>query len=109
MPHGKNLAPYKDERGFPTAGTRFDYLAHLGNDFRLLDWYGWEMKKRHGGGTRRNFRFDDEEESIYLDVCLPEEDYWHRVHPSAARKFKSEVDSERMESSRDLKDRHGGL
>ena len=44
MTHGKNLAPYKNAQGMPTAGIRFDYPSHLGNEFRALEWYGREMR-----------------------------------------------------------------
>lgn len=98
--HGKNLADFIDEQGLPTAGTRIDYPSHLGTTFRALDWYGKEMKERHGRGTKRNMKFDDNEETLVLDVCLPGCDVRHRVSVDEARRFKSEVDRERTESSR---------
>lgn len=100
MSHGKNLADYTNEDGRPTAGTRFEYPSHLGKDFRCLDWYGGEMRRRHGKGTRRNFKFDDEEESIYLDICLPGETFWHKIFPYTAKRLKDEMESDRIKSSR---------
>ena len=100
MTHSKNLAPFNSPESGPTAGTRFEYPPHLGNDFRTLNWYGSEMRKRHGLGTRRNVKFDDEDESIFLDICLPGEDAWHRVSPMMARKYRDQVDKERMEASK---------
>ena len=61
---GRNLAEYVNDDGLPTAGLRLDYPAHLGAPFRLLDWYGKQMRERHGKGTRRSIKFDDEEESL---------------------------------------------
>lgn len=98
--HGKNLADYVDSKGQPTAGTWLDYPSHLGAAFRTLDWYGKEMRERHGKGTRRNIKFDDDEETMYIDVCLPNEDYWHRVSIEEAKRHKSERDEERISSSR---------
>ena len=74
--HGRNLADYKTDEDLPTAATRFDYPSYQGQDFRLLEWYGRQMQIKHGRGTRRNFEYDDDEESIYLEICLPGEDYW---------------------------------
>ena len=98
--HGKNLADFIDASGYPTAGIRLDYPAHLGASFRTLDWYGKEMRDRHGKGTRRNIKFDDDEESLYLDICLPDEEYWHRITPEVARRFKQQVEQERTSRSR---------
>ena len=98
--HGRNLADYVDSTGLPTAGIRMDYPAYLGVAFRSLDWYGKQMRDRHGKGTRRNIKFDDEEEGLYIDVCLPQQDYWHRITPEEARKYKIKVDQERTSMSR---------
>ena len=57
-------------------------------------------RRRHGRGTRRNFKFDEEEESIYLDVCLPGETFWHKILPYNAKRLKDEVEGDRMKSSR---------
>ena len=46
--HGKNLRHYYDDHDRPTAGMRIDYPAHLGHTFRLLEWYGREMRLIHG-------------------------------------------------------------
>ena len=97
---GKNLADYIDTEGFPTAGVRLDYPAHLGSSFRTLDWYGKEMRDKHGRGTRRNIKFDDDEESLYLDVCLPGEEYWHRITPEAAKRYKDELELIKTSNSR---------
>ena len=62
--YGRSLAQYKDDNGWPTAGLRLEYPAHLAQDFRCLEWYGREMRVSHGQGTRRNIKFDDEDESL---------------------------------------------
>lgn len=69
--HGKNLSCFTDDRGFPTVGMRINYPSHLGRVFRDLDWYGREMRQRHGSGTRRNVKFSDDELTLYVNVCLP--------------------------------------
>ena len=98
--HGKNLSDFIDSTGLPTAGTRLDYPAFLGTAFRLLDWYGKQMRDRHGKGTRRNIKYDDDEENLYLDVCLPSQDYWHRVSPDEAKRYKTQVETERTHQTR---------
>ena len=60
------------------------------------------MRLKHGRGTRRNIKFDDEEETLYIDACLPDTDYWHRINPSEAKEFKTEVMGKRAADSRIL-------
>ena len=98
--HGRNLSDYVDSAGLPTAGIRLDYPAYLGAPFRALDWYGKQMRDRHGRGTRRNIKFDDDEENLYIDVCLPDQEYWHRITPEEAKRYRTEVESERASNSR---------
>ena len=100
--HGKDLACFKNNEGWPTAGLRLEYPGHLADDFRTLEWYGREMRLKHGRGTRRNIKFDDEEETLYIDACLPDTDYWHRINPSEAKEFKTEVMGKRAADSRIL-------
>ena len=71
--YGKNLANYVDAQNNPTAGMRLDYPAFLGGVFRDLEWYGAHLRQKHGNGTRRNIRFDEENSSLYMDVLLPGE------------------------------------
>ena len=106
--HGRNLSDFINDQGQPTAGTRLDYPSHLGTTFRTLDWYGKEMRERHGRGTKRNMRFDDDEETLVLDVCLPEDECWHRVTFDEARRYKLEVDQERMARTRRTLEGPGG-
>ena len=67
--HGKNLSAYVDDEGQPTAGMRLEYPSHLGRSFRDLEWYGREMRIRHGPGTRRNVKFNDHDRSLHIDIC----------------------------------------
>ena len=46
---------------------------------RVLDKHGHSLKKIHGPGFRRNVKFDDGELSLYMDVCLPNENDWMRI------------------------------
>ena len=105
---GKNLAPFKDEQGWPTAGLRLEYPGYLAQDFRCLEWYGREMHLKHGPGTRRNVKFDDEEESLYLDVCLPGQEFWHKITPCEAKRYKDEIHGKRSTESRRLLETHDG-
>ena len=98
--NGKNLSDYKNEEGWPTARLRLEYPSSLGKVFRDLDWYGREMQVKHGPGTRRNIKFNDAEETMYIDVCLPSESYWHRIPHSEASQYREKVMSERARVSR---------
>lgn len=96
--HGKNLSAYTDEKGWPTAGMRLEYPSHLGRSF--LDWYGREMKMRHGPGTRRNVKFNDDDRSLYIDICLPKEEHWHRIPHAEAKRYREKVTTEKARRSR---------
>ena len=98
--HGKNLSDFVDSNGRPTAGMRIEYPSHLGRVFRDLDWYGREMRIRHGQGTRRNIKFNDDESTLYIDVCLPREEQWHRIPHQEAKNFRTKTMSERAKQSR---------
>ena len=96
----RNLADYKDESGEPTAGLRVNYPDHLGSDFRALEWYGAEMRRIHGEGTRRSIKFDDELEALCIDIKVPFEEEWHRINPDTAKEFKRKVQGSSVERSR---------
>ena len=86
--HGRNLAGYVDNNGNATAGMRMNYPDHLSDDFRVLEWYGAEIRRMHGEGTKRNIKFNDEVSGLCIDVKLPLADEWYRVTPDMARDFK---------------------
>ena len=90
--HAKNLAKKVDDNGFPTAGLRMDYPGHLASDFRLLESYGKYLRRTRGEGLKRNMRFNDDNESIYMDVKLPKEEEWLRVTPPLAKDEMGRVD-----------------
>ena len=98
--HAKNLAPYIDEEAQPTAGLRIDYPPHLTSAYRTLEWYGAEIWRRQGKGTRRNIKFDDATEEIYIDICKPGESYWHRVSVDMADELRSKKSKEEAAKSR---------
>ena len=63
------------------------------------------MRGKHGSGTKRNVKFDDEEEILYLHVCLPNDNYWHRISAAEAKSFRERLGSRRsVESRRVLED-----
>ena len=98
--NSRNQSKYKDRDGWPTAGLRLEYPSALGKVFRDLDWYWREMRVKHGLGTRINIKFDDAEETMYIDVCLPDESYWHRIPHSEASQYREKILSERARASR---------
>ena len=98
--HAKNLSRFTDNEGWPTAGLRLEYPSLLGKSFRDFDWYGREMRQRHGKGTRRNKKFNDDDEVLYIDICLPGEDFWHRIPAEEAKRFRERVITEKAQNSR---------
>ena len=86
--HGRNLAGYVNDRGVATAGMRMNYPDHLSEDFRVLEWYGAEMRRMHKEGTKRNIKFNDDVSGLCVDVKLPTDEEWYRVTPEMARDLK---------------------
>ena len=97
----KNLSECVNNDGSPSAGLRLDYPEHLAKDFRALERYGSYLRRTRGSGFKRNYRFCDDTETIYMDVRLPEEEEWLRITAEMAvsantrRQSKSENDAAR--------------
>ena len=77
--HAKNLKSFVDSEGRPTAGQRIDIPDFLRGVHRDLETYGKNLRKAHGPGLKRNIKFDDQDQSLVMDVKLPDEDEWVRV------------------------------
>ena len=58
-----------------------DYLEGM---FKLLENYGYQVKKKHGNGTRRIIKFDQIERSLMLSYKLPDDDEWGWITPDMA-------------------------
>ena len=76
--YARNLAPYRDSEGRPTAGIRFDIPDHLSGIHRTLLQYGHRMWLKHNKNPefKRNVRHDDTELSYCLDIKLPGKQKW---------------------------------
>ena len=85
MASSVNLAGCIDQAGRPTAGTRLEIPHELKDTFRLLSRFGTRLRARHGAGTKRHFKFDDYNGSMYANVKLPGDENWTRVSPEMAR------------------------
>ena len=65
---------------------RLDYPAHLGSDYRALEAYGARLRGRFGQGMKRSIKFNDDEQALYMDICLPNSgEEWIRVTARMAR------------------------
>ena len=82
--HAKNLSklPLIDRQN---NGMRLDYPAHLGSEYRVLDAYGARLRSRFGEGFRRSIKFNDDEQVLYMDICLPRTEEWIRVSAGMAK------------------------
>ena len=66
---GPMLAGYRD-KGKPTAGLRLDIPAHLMGVFKTLESFGYELKKKHSSEFKKHIKFDELEESLFLQVGI---------------------------------------
>ena len=47
---------------------------------------GAHLRRIHGVGTKRNIKFDEEHDSFYMDVLVPNQEEWLRVSPQMAKR-----------------------
>lgn len=62
------LAACIDGAGHPTAGIRLEIPDELMDTFRLLSRFGTRLRARHGEGTKRHIKFDDQEAGLYMNI-----------------------------------------
>ena len=79
MGNASKLGPYQNDQGRATAGMRMEVPPKLTQMFRVLFKYGQNLRARHGQGTRRHVKFNDPEQSLYLNVKLPGDEQWSKV------------------------------
>lgn len=94
-----------NEQGRPTAGVRIQVLAHLQASFRSLFKYGQMLRARYGQGTRRHIKFDDTNQSLFLNAKLPGDESWSQVSLDVARrglKAREVLTDEEMERRLDI-------
>ena len=76
---GPNLAGCKEE-----AGMRLEIPDHLQKDFKSLMALAYDIKKTNPD-LRRNVKFDEDNQGIYMDIQTKKEGAWRRVRPEQAR------------------------
>ena len=79
------LASCFDNAGRPMAGLRLEIPGDLMDIFRLLSRFGTRLQGKHGEGTKRHVKFDDVENSLYMNIKLPGDETWSRVTPEMAK------------------------
>ena len=77
--YAKNLAAYVDREGKPTAGVRMYIPTHLGGVHKTLLQYGHNMREKYGPSLKHNIRFDDSEQTLCVDIKLPDSERWVTV------------------------------
>ena len=86
MGSSSRLTTKIDDQGKPTAGLRIEITAALRPAMKILERYGQQLRARHGPGTRRHFKFDDIDRSLYLNIKLPGDTRWSKVTLDMARR-----------------------
>ena len=99
------LAACVDARGRPTAGVRMEVPRRLRPTFSTLYKFGQQLRARHGEGTRRHVKFDDDGRTLFLNVKLPGDTNWSKVSAEVVRrglKAKQSVTDQELERRLDL-------
>ena len=75
-----NLANHREN-----AGMRLHIPDHLQGDFHALMNLSFDLKKKHTG-LKRNVKFDEVDNGLFMDFSLDGNGDWRRVKPAQARK-----------------------
>ena len=90
---GGYLATFINENRQPLAGLRMDVPSFLTRTFKLLNSYGYHLRRVHGQSTKKYVKFDEAGLTLYLDVRLPDSDEWLQISPTQARALKDQRDA----------------
>lgn len=90
-----------DNEGKPQAGFRMDIPDFLGGDHKVLNDYGFRMKRIHSKETRKNIKFDEAAYSLVLELKLPGDDSWIKITPALAKELRQEYESQDIRRLRD--------
>ena len=86
----RNLSHYIDQAGRPQAGVNMDLPSYLIGTFKLLNDHAYHIKRTHGKMTRKYIKFNDDAQSLFLEIKLPGQENWIKITPSQARKLEDE-------------------
>lgn len=103
------LSAYIAPDGKPTSGMRLQIPSHLLPAFKLLESYGYELRKLHGETFRRYIKFEEFERTLYLQVKFPNIDEWFNISVEEARLSKTRKDKRRIASAREYLSPEGRL
>ena len=74
LTRGPMLSDYRDAKGKPTAGIRLDIPGHLMGVFKSLEAFGFALRRKHGPTLRKHIKFDELEETLYIQAGIKEEE-----------------------------------
>lgn len=79
------------------AGLRLELPDHLRSLFRQFEAHGADLRAAHGA-VKRSIRFDDENESLHMDVKL-ESTQWHRISQEDMAEISARKKNEKMKQN----------
>ena len=63
-----------------TAGIRMVIPEHLRGLFKLFEVHGGKMREKFGPNFKRSIKFDDPTQALIMDIKMPDELKWIRLH-----------------------------
>ena len=97
------LASYVDpETKKPSAGSQMDIPEFLAHDYKILDDYGWRMRRAQGDKVRKYIKYEEASFSLVLELLIPGNDTWLRIPPSVARELWEVSEKEDIQKARTL-------
>lgn len=95
------LATYIDANGKPTSGMRMHIPSFLMPAFKVLESYGYELRKLHGAELRRYIKFEEFERTLFLQVKFPNIEEWFNISVEEARTSRTRKNERRLASARE--------
>ena len=82
--HARHLSAHVNGKGKRTAGIKMEIPVHLLSTFKVLEKHGHILRQKYGAQLRRQIMYDDDNQSLYLDVKPAQDAQWERVTPETA-------------------------
>ena len=99
LARGPYLAEYRDQDNKPTCGIRLHIPPHLMTAFKTLESYGYYLKNEHREDIRKYIKFDEYDETLFLQVKHAKDDEWLTFTPEQAKRELYQKNEKRVQKS----------
>ena len=97
---GPMLAGFRDEDGRPTCGLRLHIPGFLMSSFKVLESFSFYLRNKHRGEITKYIKFDEHEQTLFLQVRHKSENDWIFFSVDQAREEMAKNNSVKAQKSR---------